>query len=224
MDIHSRPIVCMVTDRHKFAGVDRSEGELLTDVVNQARRAGRANVDLIQVREEALADSVLFDLVKRIISAVSGFRTRVIVNDRIDVAVATGAAGVHLKENSVSAMRVRSVVPKEWIIGRSVHDVEEAKRVCEAGGLDYLLFGTVFRTESKPGQEPNGVGMLSMVCEAVELPVIAIGGVAVSNVRDIAGAGATGVAGMSLFGSRTPDSAQSDLLVTVGSIREAFLR
>ena len=223
MRIHSRPIVYMVTDRQKFGGGDKSETELLNGVVEMARRAGKGNVDLIQVRENDLADSALFGLVRRIISAVIGSRTRVLVNDRIDVAIAAGAAGVPLKENSVSAMRVRSVAPKGWIIGRSVHDVEEAKRVCESGGLDYLLVGTVFRTESKPGLEPNGVGMLSTVCKSVQLPVLAIGGVNSSNARKIASTGAAGVAGIGMFGTKKRGSLQSDMLVTVGSIRDAFL-
>ena len=99
-----------------------------------------------------------------------------LVNDRIDVALAAGAHGVHLRGDSLPAARARLMVPPAFIIGRSVHSREEAMRAQDGGGLDYLVFGTVFKTDSKPGLGVAGLDALSEVAAATRLPVLAIGG------------------------------------------------
>ena len=182
------PILCLVT-----AGA--SPVNLLT-----IRESARAGVDLIQVREPQLDARPLLALVRGAIDAVTGTSARVIVNDRLDVALAAGAAGVHLRGDSIPAPDARRLAPEGFLIGRSVHSVEEAVAVARAGGCDYLIFGTVFPSPGKPaGHAIAGVDALSQACAAVQLPVLAIGGASVDNTPLIAAAGAAGVAAIRLF-------------------------
>src|SRR5262245_37717092 len=139
----------MITDRHRLAATDP---ERL--VVERVAAAAASGVDLVQVRERDLDGRALLGLVTRCVGAASGTRTRVLVNDRLDVALAAGAHGVHLRADSMPAPRARTLAPPGFLIGRSVHSVEEAVTAGAGGGLDYLLFGAVFTTVSKPGQTP----------------------------------------------------------------------
>lgn len=187
-----RPVVCMITDRHRLGG---DEDRL----VRRVAEAAAAGVDLVQVRERDLEARELSRLVARCLDATRGTRTRVLVNDRFDVALATGAHGVHLRSDSISAARARSLAPIGFLIGRSVHSVDEAVRVSAEGGVDYLLFGTVFATASKPGQPPAGVRLLADVAAATSVPVLAVGGVTADTVTQLAGAGAAGFAAIGWF-------------------------
>src|SRR5262245_39608437 len=126
----------MISDRRRFG--DRGEDALVLAVA----AAARAGVGLVQVRGRALDGRALVRLVSRCVEAARGTRTRVLVNDRIDVALAAGASGVHLRGDSVPAPRVRAITPPAFVIGRSVHSVDESRRVADEGGLDYLMFGT----------------------------------------------------------------------------------
>ena len=138
-------------------------------------------------------------LVERALRAVEGTAARILVNDRVDVALAAGAHGVHLRSDSMEAIRVRETAPSALVIGRSVHSAEEARASERAGGLDYLLFGTVFASHSKPGVSPAGVERLAEACAAVALPVLAIGGITAATCASAAGAGAAGFAAIGLF-------------------------
>jgi thiamine-phosphate diphosphorylase len=104
------------------------------------------------------------------------------------------------------AARVREVVPRGFVIGRSVHSAAEALAAEQGGGLDYLLFGTVFATPSKPQVTPAGVDALATVCRAVVLPVLAIGGMTISSLSAVAWAGAAGFAAVDLFASTGIDA------------------
>ena len=106
----------------------------------------------------------------------------------------TGAHGVHLRESSPPARLVRPATPRGFLVGRSIHSAADAVRVSDEGGLDYLLFGTVFPTPSKPGTAGGGVAGLQAAVEATSLPVLAIGGVDGDRVADVAQAGAAGFA------------------------------
>ena len=161
--------------------------------------AAAAGVDLVQVRERDLDAGELLILVRSCVERVRGTRTRVIVNDRLDVALAAGAHGVHLPANGLPASRVRAVVPAGFLIGRSIHGTGEAARVTGEGGLDYLIFGTVFTTSSKAGLTPAGVAELAATVRAVTIPVLAIGGVTVERAQEIAGTGAAGAAAIGMF-------------------------
>jgi thiamine-phosphate pyrophosphorylase len=129
--------------------------------------------------------------------------TRVLINDRLDVALAANAAGVHLGENSlplevVSAWR-RSAGRQDFLIGVSCHSLESA-REAERGGADYVFFGPVFDTPSKAAfGPPQGIERLREVCASVEIPVLAIGGVNLGNARQCVAAGAAGIAAIRLF-------------------------
>ena len=128
---------------------------------------------------------------------------RVLVNDRLDVALAANAAGVHLGENSLPVEVVtewrRSSGRLDFLIGVSCHSLESA-RAAERGGADYIFFGPVFATPSKAAfGAPQGTERLREVCASVGIPVLAIGGVNVENVRECIAAGASGIAAIRLF-------------------------
>ena len=120
--------------------------------------AGAAGVDLVQIRENDLDDQTLVDLAGRAVQVTRDTSTRIIVNDRADVALAAGAAGMHLKSTSFSVERIRPMVPPEWVIGRSVHGLDEAVRVTAAGRLDYVTYGTVFKTRVEAGWSADRSG------------------------------------------------------------------
>jgi thiamine-phosphate pyrophosphorylase len=168
-------------------------------VVASIAVAARAGVQIIQVRQPTLDGGPLLVLVRRCLETLAGTRTRLVVNERLDVALAAGAHGVHLRGDSIAAPRLRALAPRGFLIGRSVHTVAEAVSVSARGGLDYLVFGTTFPTTSKPGRKASGVEALGEVCAATVLPVLAVGGVTPSHFSEIARSGAAGFAAISLF-------------------------
>ena len=170
----------------------------------QVASAVRAGVELIQIREPDLSDRVLLDLVRGAVDAARGSGSLILVNDRVDVALAAGAAGVHLTSSSVPASAVRRHLPPGFLVGRSVHGAPEAARVAAGGGVDYLTMGTVYASASKPGRAPCGLGALAAAARAAPLPVLAIGGVTVDNVRELMDAGAAGAAAIGLFAEPGP--------------------
>jgi thiamine-phosphate pyrophosphorylase len=179
-------MLCLVTDRHRRS------------VVEQCRDAVQAGVDLIQVRERDLEGAALSVLVAEVVRLTRATGTRVVVNERLDVALACGADGVHLRGDSISAARARSMAPDGFLIGRSVHGADEAVRA--APGVDYLIAGTVFPTPSKPGRhEFLGIEGLAAIGRAVTVPVLAIGGVSMDRIDLVAEAGAAGLAAIGLF-------------------------
>jgi thiamine-phosphate pyrophosphorylase len=180
--------------------------------------AARAGVHLVQVRERDLDGGPLTALVRRCVAAVRGSRARVLVNDRLDVALAAGAHGVHLRGDSVPASRVRTLCPPGFLLGRSVHARDEAVDAAAASGLDYLLFGTVFPTSSKPGRAPAGSPALADVVAAVCVPVLAVGGVSPDNLGEVAAAGAAGFAAIGLFDA----TSEAELVRSVAAATAAF--
>jgi thiamine-phosphate pyrophosphorylase len=176
-------------------------------------------VDLVQVRERGLEDRSLLALVEGVREAIAGTGARLLVNDRVDVALAAEADGVHLPASAVACARIRSIVPDGFLVGRSVHTLGEAVAAAADGGCDYLIFGTVFESRSKPaGHAVAGLDALADVCAAVPLPVLAIGGITAERVPDIVRAGAAGLAAIGLFAA----DAECALRETVGQIRLAF--
>jgi len=128
----------------------------------------------------------------------------VIVNDRLDVALARGAHGVHLKGRSVPPARARTMAPAGFLIGQSVHSPAEAAEAGESA--DYVIFGTVFETRSKPGRTAAGCTALTGAIRATTVPVLAVGGVNVDNAAEVARAGAAGVAAIGLFASASVET------------------
>ena len=188
-----RPILCLITDRRRL-GASWEEA-----LVTRVRTAATAGVDLVQVRERDLDGGPMTRLVAACVEAVRGTSARVLVNDRVDVALAAGAHGVHLRGDSFPASRVAARAPSGFLIGRSVHSTDEAVAAAEAGALNYLIFGTVFDSSSKPGRPAAGLRELSRVASATRIPVLAIGGITARNVAEVMAAGAAGAAAISMF-------------------------
>jgi thiamine-phosphate pyrophosphorylase len=171
---------CYVTDRRQC------------DLLARVNAAIREGIDIIQIREKDLDGRSLYELVCRIRDAAAGSHTRVLVNDRLDVALAAGVDGVHLPSNGLPAARVRPFVKT---LGCSIHSLEEAIQA-ERDGADFAVFGAVFET---PGKQPAGLEALREVAAAVKIPVLAIGGITHENTRAVLEAGAAGIAAIRLF-------------------------
>jgi thiamine-phosphate pyrophosphorylase len=195
------PIICLVTG-----------GGTPATLLALIRDAASAGVTLIQIRESSLDDASLLSLTRKAIEETREARCQIVVNDRMDVAVAAGAAGVHLRGSSFSARRIRDHARAGFLIGRSVHDAEEAVAAAQSG-CDYVIFGTVFPSRNKPVSHPiAGLDGLHKVATAVQIPVIAIGGISLENAGAAIAAGAAGVAAISLFrGSAPPGTIVSEL-------------
>ena len=163
----------------------------------QLRFALEAGIDAIQIRERDLDARVLVDLVTSIVHLSRGTGCRVLVNDRVDVALAAGADGVHLRADSIAAVRVREIAPRPFLIGRSVHSASEA---AASLGADYLIAGTVWASGSKPaGHRELSPAGLAAIVRASPVPVLAIGGVTPDRIPEVARSGAAGVAAIGLF-------------------------
>jgi len=169
-------------------------------ILTLVEAAVEAEVSLVQIREKALSVRVLHELVKRAVEIAQGSSTRLLVNDRFDVARAAGADGVQLTEVSLSPRVVREICGAEFLIGVSTHSLEAA-RAARDGGADFVVFGPVFETESKSVYgPPQGLEkLLEVAGELQGFPVIAIGGVTLDNAEKCFAAGASGIAAIKLF-------------------------
>jgi thiamine-phosphate pyrophosphorylase len=157
------------------------------------------DVKWIQIREKDLGARELLDLVRRAVALASPHGTGVIVNERMDVAIAAGAAGVHLPAGSIEVDRWRAIAPPGFLIGASCHTIDEV-RGAESTGADYVLFGPVFAPLSKLSDlAPREIEGLKEAARAVRIPVLALGGITKENTQMCVDAGAAGVAGISLF-------------------------
>jgi thiamine-phosphate pyrophosphorylase len=211
-----RPVLCLVTDRRRLVrgGSFRASRAGLAELTRDAVSAG---VDLIQIRERDLETAQLVDVVGDLADIARGSSTHVVVNDRLDVALACAAAGVHLRSDSIPPAAARSIAGPAFLVGRSVHGLDEA--VEHASAVDYLIAGTVFPTDSKPTADCLlGESGLNRLTKAVSVPVLAIGGVTVERVARIAATGASGVAGIGLF----LPSASSSMAEVVAAVRAGF--
>jgi len=196
-----KPIVCYVTDRKSLGSAAP-----VPSVLEKIRVAALAGVDWIQIREKDLPARELLTLAREAvrIAQSSAGKALAIVNDRLDVALAAGAAGVHLGGESAPAREVvrwcrAGNAPAGFRIGVSCHNTEETRQA-ESAGADYAFFGPVFDTPSKrPYGAPQGIVRLKEVSGAVGIPVIAIGGVNEENAAECIGARAAGIAAVRMF-------------------------
>ena len=183
-----------ITDRHAAGGT-----EALLGCVERALAAG---VEWIQVREKDLTARELCELTRRVVGLASGRGTRILVNERADIALAAGAHGVHLPAGSIAPRILRGIVPEGFLIGVSTHAADEV-RVAEDGGADFVVYGPVFATASKAAYgPPQGVDRLAEAARASRIPVLALGGITEANAVECMAAGAGGIAGISLFQQR----------------------
>ena len=221
------PLLCYVTDRSLFPAEPAAGHGILLKKIAAAASAG---VDWIQIREKDLSGKEASTLAREAVklardharndspgaepsSSVSPrvpgcsrarpIHARILVNDRLDIALAADAGGVHLGEQSLppeEALRLlQSLAPEDFLIGASCHSPQAAKEA-ERGGADYLFFGPVFATPAKAGYgAPQGLDRLGEVCRAVTLPVLAIGGITAENAAACLSAGASGIAAIRLF-------------------------
>jgi thiamine-phosphate pyrophosphorylase len=155
-----------------------------------------AGVDFIQVREPQLALPALTAYVRKLVRPGA---PRVLVNDRADVAIACGAAGVHLRDGSVSPATIRRIARPGFIVSVSCHDADAAMNAA-AEGADYVVLAPVFEPLSKISNRPSlGLGALRRIAASVAIPVIALGGITEENAQACIAAGAAGIAGITLF-------------------------
>lgn len=201
-------VLCYVTDRHLLSAA--APPDALLGAIENAAAAG---VDWIQIREKDLCARELVELTRRAIIAArekSGRnRPRTMVNDRVDVALAAGAAGVHLSAASLPAAQAVAWLrsgnaPGGFSVGVSCHSVADAV-AAEQAGANYIFFGPVYETPSKAEYgKPQGTERLAEACRSVRIPVLAIGGVSESNAARCMDAGASGLAAIRLFQRRDP--------------------
>ncbi|MEJ5368701.1 MAG: thiamine phosphate synthase [Bryobacteraceae bacterium] len=184
-------IRCHITDRRSAGGTDA--------LLALIRRNALAGVDWIQIREKDLDARSLALLVEEALRLAAP--AKILVNSRADVALACGAAGLHLPAGSPPPSTWRPICPPGFLIGVSCHTIEELIEA-EREGADYALFSPVFRPLSKDDPRPiHGLDGLRRACSAVRIPVLALGGVTAGNARLCVEAGAAGVAGITLFQS-----------------------
>jgi thiamine-phosphate pyrophosphorylase len=168
--------------------------------LTQISAAVSAGIDLIQIREKSLSARVLFELCEQAGRLTSGTSTRLLVNDRADIAAGAGADGVHLTTRSIDAGVIRKTFGADLLIGVSTHSLDEAS-AAQDGGADFIVFGPIFETPSKVEHDaPMGLERLSAVTSMLEnFPVLGLGGITAGNAQDCLNAGASGIAGISLF-------------------------
>ncbi len=162
--------------------------------------AAKAGVSLIQIREKQLPVRQVFELTLQIVKFAQHSNTKILLNDRADLALAAGADGVHLTTNSLSSEIIRQNFPKKFIIGVSAHSLEKVQRAKEEGA-DFATFSPIFPTASKEQYgAPQGIEKLKEVIESVgDFPIIALGGINQDNCLRPFQVGAKGIAGISLF-------------------------
>ena len=180
----------MKTEKLHIISTGRQKPEQLANIIGRVH----SDIDFIHLREKTKTAKEVYEMVELLINKKVPL-SKIIINDRADVACVSNVKGVHLASHSLP---VKSVKRKfaDLIVGCSVHSLEEAQ-MAEQQGADYVIFGHVYSTQSKPGLIPKGLEQLSFISESISIPVIAIGGIKPTNSRDIIEAGAQGVAVMS---------------------------
>jgi thiamine-phosphate pyrophosphorylase len=167
----------------------RSPDELIRGVA----LALEGGVDWVQLRHKAGSAASLFGEATDLLHRAHQHGAQLAINDRLDVALAVGAEGVHLAGQSLPVGAAVRLAAGRILVGRSVHGLEEAVAAA-AAGADYLTFGHVFPTTSHPGLPPRGLAELRGIVQAVEVPVLAIGGISVDNLDDVLATGCAGIA------------------------------
>jgi thiamine-phosphate pyrophosphorylase len=204
------PILCYVTDRKGLAAADNDQNEALLNRISMAAAAG---IDWIQIREKNLSSKELSSLTREAVGQTkqinerNGMRSRIIVNDRLDVSLSEHTGGVHLGEQSLPVhdvcnwLAAKPDLPErdKFLVGASCHSVQAAVSAAR-DGADYIFFGPIFATPSKAAfGDPQGIHRLAEVCSAVAISVLAIGGITRDNASDCFAAGAAGIAAIRLF-------------------------
>ena len=195
----SKPILYLIT-RGATDETTTAESAEFHQVLWHLSAAVSAGIQLIQIREKKLTTRVLLELVSRAVRITQGTATRVLVNDRADVAAGAGADGLHLTTQSLEAAVVRKAFGDRLLIGASTHSAEEAQQAMN-GGANFIVFGPVFETPAKMKYGPPvGLQALSELASKIKpFPILALGGITIANAAECLRAGASGIAGISLF-------------------------
>ena len=197
----------LVTDRHQ------TNGRPLVPLLQRVLTAG---VPAIQLRERDLSAKELVTLAREVQAVMASRRSQLLINDRIDVALALEGVGVHLRSNSLPVSVARQLLGAQRLLGISVHAVEEAVQV-ESQGVDYIVLGPIYERPTKQMfGPPLGIQTLEKACRLVRIPIIGIGGVTAARVREMRCAGAFGVAVITaVLGAVNVESAARELLDAV---------
>lgn len=184
------------------------QGRALLDCVREALEGG---VTLVQYRAKTASSAEMYAEALQLKALCDSFNVPLIINDRLDIAMAVGAAGVHLGQDDLPCAAARKILGEDYIIGVSAHNPAEAKAALQSGA-DYLGCGAVFGTATKADVQKLGTDGLAAICKAKGLPVVGIGGVTADNYREVRAAGADGAAIVSGI------LAQPDIRATVRAI------
>lgn len=184
------------------------QGRALIDCVREALEGG---VTLVQYRAKTASSAEMYAEALQLKALCDSFKVPLIINDRLDIAMAVGAAGVHLGQDDLPCVAARKLLGEDYIIGVSAHNPAEAKAALQSGA-DYLGCGAVFGTATKADVKKLGTEGLVAICREKGLPVVGIGGVTADNYREVRAAGADGAAIVSGI------LAQPDISATVRAI------
>lgn len=207
----------MKLDMRVYAVTDRAwTGEKTLE--EQLREALEAGVTLVQLREKDLEEGAFLEEAKQIKELTDAYGVPLIINDRVDIALACGAAGVHVGQEDLDAGTVRELLGPDRILGVTAKTVEQAERA-EQAGADYLGSGAVFGSSTKKNAKPMTIEQLHQITSAVSIPVVAIGGIHAENIDQLAGTGIAGAAVVSgIFGARDIGAAVRSLRASVDRI------
>jgi thiamine-phosphate pyrophosphorylase len=196
-------LLCYITDRSQFSGDESARRRCLLEKITEAARYG---VDFIQLREKDLTTRELELLARQAICAVreiSPSTAQLLINSRVDVALAVGADGVHLRSDDISPSDVRKILNHDreaararFAIGVSCHSIHEVTQAVDHA--DFAVFGPIFEKKAASGSGAAGIEALHQACRE-KIPVLALGGITVENAVACVQAGATGIAGIRLF-------------------------
>ncbi len=162
-------------------------------LIEQVESALKGGITCLQLREKDLDEVSFLSRAIEMQKLCEKYRVPLIINDNVDVAIQSGAAGVHVGQSDMPVTEVRKLVGDNMIIGVSAHNVEEAKKA-EAGGADYLGVGAIYETTTKPDATYVPVDELKRICASVKIPVVAIGGIDKNTISKLSGTGVDGVA------------------------------
>lgn len=191
-----------VTDRHWL------KDETLE---NQVEKALQGGATFLQLREKSLDDDIFLAEAKEIQTLCKKYQVPFVINDNVDIALAIDADGVHVGQSDMEALDVRKRLGPDKIIGVSAQNVQQAL-LAQKHGADYLGVGAVFPTGSKDDAEDVSFETLKAICQAVDIPVIAIGGITKENVSELKGSGICGIAVISaIFAQKDIKAATKEL-------------
>lgn len=201
-----------VTDRHWL------DGRRLIDVVRESLDGG---VTMVQLREKTLEEGKFLEEAKELQALCRERGVPFLVNDNVEIAREMNADGVHVGQSDMEALDVRAILGPDKILGVSAQTVEQAV-LAEKHGADYLGVGAVFPTGSKDDADDVSYDTLKAICQAVSIPVVAIGGITQQNVEKLAGSGICGVAVISaIYAAKDVKAAAADLKATVKEMLRA---